>query len=218
MSSRLGVWSVRLAPLPLQHRKDAENSETVPSGILRFFHMTGGLYRGGKPDRAGFEWLKRMGIRTIINLRTNGDHERTVVEQLGMTYIHIPVRLVTEPIGIPLNPWKPVPSAAACAFLRAVNDPANHPVFAHCHRGKDRTGVVVALYRIAVQNRDAERAYQEAREKGLSWWFQGVKRQLRELAERQASAAGADRLAAYCATRGHLNGPAASSKLRLRRV
>lgn len=71
--------------------------------------MTDGLYRGGQPDRAGLQWLRRKGIRTIINLQTKGDRERTVVEQLGMKYIHIPVSLQTEPIGIPLNPWKRLP-------------------------------------------------------------------------------------------------------------
>lgn len=218
MSSRFGVCSVLRMVLSLPHCDGSENSETVPRGIPRFSRVTGGLYRGGQPDRAGFEWLKRKGIQTVINLRTtNGHRERAVVERLDMTYIHIPVSLLTELIGMPLNPWKRLPEAAVDTFLRAVGDPANHPVFVHCHRGKDRTGTMIAFYRIAAWSWDAEGAYREARDKGLSWWFQGVKRQLREFAERRPGNAGVDRLAACSSARGHVNGLPAPSRLRLRR-
>jgi len=34
--------------------------------------------------------------------------------------------------------------------LSAMTDPANQPVFVHCSRGTDRTGVVMAVYRMEV--------------------------------------------------------------------
>src|SRR5262245_18869873 len=45
--------------------------------IPRFQMITTGLYRGGQPEREGFEYLKKTGIKTVINFRTdNNDEER----------------------------------------------------------------------------------------------------------------------------------------------
>ena len=46
-------------------------------------------------------------------------------------------------------------------FLEIVSDPDNLPAFVHCKHGADRTGTAVALYRIKVQNWDAEEAINE---------------------------------------------------------
>ncbi|MBI3049050.1 MAG: tyrosine-protein phosphatase [Acidobacteria bacterium] len=182
---RLGVYGVLLAVLAAPVSAARQELEPAARHVRRFAEVTGGIYRGGHPDRAGFEWLRQSGIRTIISLRT-GDHgERDLVEQLGMRYIHIPVSLMADPVPIPLNPWKRVPRKAVHAFLRAAIDPGNHPVFVHCRLGKDRTGALVAFYRIAAQGWDARRAYEEARDRGLSWWYRGVRRQLHDFAERR---------------------------------
>ena len=37
-----------------------------------------GLYRGGQPEREGFEYLKKTGIKTVINFRTENDEEQMV--------------------------------------------------------------------------------------------------------------------------------------------
>jgi len=140
--------------------------------IPRFEQVAPGLYRGGQPTPAGFEFLKWRGIRTVINLREELD-ERAPVEKLGFKYVHIP-----------LDAWDPVSDRAIKAFFAVVNAPANQPVFVHCQRGSDRTGVMIGFYRIAIQSWTAERAYQEARALGMRWWYGGLKRQLYDFAER----------------------------------
>jgi protein tyrosine/serine phosphatase len=135
-----------------------------------------GLYRGGQPTPAGFRFLKWRGIKTVINLREEHD-QRELVEKLGMKYVHIP-----------LNAWDPVSDDAIRTFFRAVNDPANQPVFVHCQRGTDRTGVMVGFYRIAFEGWDGPRAYKEARAIGMRWWYRGLKKQLLGFAERRAMA------------------------------
>jgi len=162
--------------------------EPAAPGITRFSRVADGFFRGGQPDRAGLHWLKESGVRTIINLRLGGDEERTEVERAGMNYVHIPISLVTKPFGLPLNPWKRLPDHAIETFLRVLADASNYPVFVHCRRGADRTGAMVAFYRIAIQRWDAEAAYREARERGLSRWFRGVRKQVYEFGQRRSSA------------------------------
>jgi tyrosine-protein phosphatase SIW14 len=152
-------------------RDQAATSE-VSHHVPRFRQIHAGLYRGGQPTSDGFEDLKKMGVRTVINLRVEGT-ERTRVEALGMKYVHIP-------IDMPLlqRPWRQIPDKSVEDFLRIVNDPANQPVFVHCQRGADRTGTMIALYRVKVDNWQVDKAYDEAREIGLRWMYRGFRNQI----------------------------------------
>ena len=150
------------------------DSPAPGNAIPRFQQVAPGLYRGGQPTPEGFEFLKSQRIRTIVNLREESD-ERQVVERLGMKYIYIP-----------LDAWDRVPDHALQTFFDAVKNPANHPVFVHCRRGADRTGLMVGFYRIGVQGWGADRAYDEARKNGMRLWYRGLKKQLFEFAARMA--------------------------------
>jgi protein tyrosine/serine phosphatase len=50
-----------------------------------------------------------------------------------------------------------------------MEDPADGPVFVHCRRGADRTGTVIACYRIAHDGWQNLKALDEARTFGMSW-------------------------------------------------
>jgi protein-tyrosine phosphatase len=52
--------------------------------------------------------------------------------------------------------------------LDLISDPANQPVFVHCYHGEDRTGAVVALYRIVFQGCTVDQAHQEMMKDGHS--------------------------------------------------
>lgn len=56
--------------------------------------------------------------------------------------------------------------------------PRFEPVDNHCRRGADRTGAMVAFYRIHHHGWTAARAYAEARDLGMRWWHKGLKRQI----------------------------------------
>ncbi|HET9942449.1 MAG TPA: tyrosine-protein phosphatase [Terriglobia bacterium] len=139
------------------------------ASISRFSIVDEGIYRGGQPNKEGFAFLKERGVKTIINLRAKDD-EGEMVRGLGMQYFHIPIRLVF--------PWSKISDDAIKKYFEVVNDPDNHPIFFHCHRGADRTGTLAALYRIANQGWNAERAWFEARDIGLHWWYRGLKGQV----------------------------------------
>jgi protein tyrosine/serine phosphatase len=167
------VLATALALLIVGSLALARDEPEREAAIRRFEQVAPGLYRGGQPTAAGFGFLKWRGIRTIINLREEFD-ERAVVEALGFKYVYIP-----------LDAGDPIHERAIKTFLGTVNDPANQPVFVHCQRGSDRTGIMVGFFRIAMQGWDAERAYEEARLLGMHWWYRRLKRQLYEFAGRR---------------------------------
>ena len=143
----------------------------LPRGIEipRFSMVAEGLYRGGQPDSRGFEFLKKSGFKTVINLRTENDEAR-IVERLGMNYIQIPIEGA--------RPWSRIPGGAIAKYFELINNPANYPIFFHCNRGADRTGAMAAFYRMAIQGWDADKAYDEARDIGMRWYFRGLKEQV----------------------------------------
>jgi protein tyrosine phosphatase (PTP) superfamily phosphohydrolase (DUF442 family) len=156
--------------LPVQALFAAPPAEIPPGGdIPRFLVVADGLYRGGQPTKRGFELLKQRGIKTVINLRMEYD-ESEIVQKLGMNYVRIPIDEV--------RPWTQIPAAAVAKYFEILNNPANYPIFFHCQRGADRTGVMAAFYRIAIQGWDVKKAYSEARDIGMRWWYPGLKTQL----------------------------------------
>jgi protein tyrosine/serine phosphatase len=157
-----------LFPTLLAPRPPAE--EPGEGDIPRFGILSEGLYRGGQPTAQGFQFLKQKGIRTIINFRAEDNSEEPIVQELRMNYIRIPVDEV--------RPWSKLPEGAIAKYFELVNNPANYPIFFHCRRGADRTGAFAALYRMALQRWDADKAYKEARDIGMRWYFGGLKSQI----------------------------------------
>jgi tyrosine-protein phosphatase SIW14 len=125
----------------------AQPVNTIP-GLENFAKVSDALYRGAQPEREGFEQLKKMGIKTVINLRDNHS-DRLKLRGLGFRYVHIPCEASDPDL------------ANVIAFLKVVTDPAYQPVFVHCQHGSDRTGMMVACYRMAVQGWPKDRALAE---------------------------------------------------------
>jgi protein tyrosine phosphatase (PTP) superfamily phosphohydrolase (DUF442 family) len=151
-------------------------------GIERLVQVDGRLFRGSQPDAQGLRYLQSLGIRTIVSLRNTEDElksvqqERKEVEALGMTFVNIPITMSV------LNNGADASRQKLTQFLGVVDDAANGKVFIHCRRGADRTGTFVGLYRMVRQGWDADRAYAEARQVGMRFWYPWVKDQLKVFA------------------------------------
>ncbi|RCK78111.1 MAG: Protein tyrosine/serine phosphatase [Candidatus Ozemobacter sibiricus] len=113
------------------------------------------LYRGGQPNAEGFRRLKEMGVKTIINLRLEDPSEEQTVRELGLNYYRIP-----------LPDTMPPTAAQVAEFLAILRNPANGKVYVHCAAGKNRTGAMVAVWRIE-NGMSNEAALQEALRYGL---------------------------------------------------
>ena len=146
-------------------------------GLTSVGRVAPGIFRGAQPEPDGYATLKAMGIRTVINLRTRHG-ERKAVEAAGMRYVEIPMSF-----------WKNVDPAVVRTALSAMTDPANQPVFVHCSRGKDRVGLVAAVYRMEVDGWSEAEAEAEMEAFG----FHEIWSQLKEFVRRYPEGRGEGR-------------------------
>jgi len=91
-------------------------------------------------------------VLTLRTLNTNGD----VPEECGLRDLHVSFKHVHPE------------DEDVLAFLRIVTDPANQPVFVHCREGEDRTGMMVAVYRMVVQDWPKDKAMAEMKRMGFN--------------------------------------------------
>jgi tyrosine-protein phosphatase SIW14 len=130
------------------------------AGLRHFVRVDDHLYRGGQPQLKGLETASKLGIRTVVDLRGAGeraDAEKQKAVELGMKYYSIPLHNNSAPTNEQM-----------AEILSVIENKNNWPVFVHCRRGKDRTGTVVACYRIEHDHWTNQQALAEARELGLS--------------------------------------------------
>ena len=135
--------------------------------VRNFAKVSDFVYRGGEPSSVGIEELGAMGIKIVIDLREPShttELERQQVEKLGMKYVNVPMKELSAPTTVEVN--------RVLAFLLRSD---SGPVFVHCHRGKDRTGTVIACYRIQHDGWTNERAQSEASEYGMSRLERGMR-------------------------------------------
>jgi protein tyrosine/serine phosphatase len=135
-------------------------ADAQPSHVRNFGTVNENLFRGGAPTDEALVELKALGVKMVLDLREDGSgrlEEKRKVEQLGIRYEHIPMRVMSAP--------RPADIEQALSLL--LRDP-NAKIYVHCLRGKDRTGTVIACYRIQHDGWDSRRALAEAKDYGMS--------------------------------------------------
>jgi tyrosine-protein phosphatase SIW14 len=148
--------ALSLAALSWAAPEEIGNSDSLPN----FHQVNEHLWRGGQPTDAGFERLAKRGVKTVVDLRGPGNRsvaEKARVESLGMHYQIIPISSTGGP-----NPQM------LRQILKVLETTENSPVYVHCRGGHDRTGVVVACYRISHEGWTNERAEKEAELYGMA--------------------------------------------------
>jgi protein tyrosine/serine phosphatase len=138
------------------------------SGLKNFAKISGSLSRGAQPDQQGFRELKKRGFRTIVNLRANHS-DAGLIKGLGFKYVQIPC-----------NTWD-VNDRDVVKFLKIATNPSNQPVFVHCEHGSDRTGTMVAVYRIYSQSWSIEDAMDELPQFGFHEIWQNLRVYLKKI-------------------------------------
>jgi protein tyrosine phosphatase (PTP) superfamily phosphohydrolase (DUF442 family) len=127
-------------------------------GLPNLFKINAGLYRGAQPTAAGIKQLKKLGVKTIIDLRAeHSDKEMIRESKTGIAFERIPMTAS--------NPKE----ADVVRFLQIVADKARRPVFVHCQHGADRTGMMCAIYRVAVEGWGKQQAIEEMTKGGFGF-------------------------------------------------
>jgi protein tyrosine phosphatase (PTP) superfamily phosphohydrolase (DUF442 family) len=127
------------------------------AGVANLHKVSDDLYRGAQPSAEGMRELKELGIKTIINLRLSHS-DRDEIGDTGLDYEHIE-----------MEPWD-ADDDEVVGFLKIVTDANRTPVFVHCRRGADRTGMMCAVYRIVVQGWSKDEAIEEMTEGGFGFY------------------------------------------------
>lgn len=128
--------------------------------VHNFHQVEPHLYRGAQPTPAGIKDLAKLGVKTVVDLREGSEHsrfEKNVVNAAGMRYVSVPLK----GFGAPSD-------EAVATILHLLDDSSAWPVFIHCKRGADRTGTLIACYRIVHDHWDNEKALKEAKLYGMS--------------------------------------------------
>jgi len=155
----------------------------VVQGVGNFLKVDDHVYRGAQPTAEGFRNLNKLGIKTVIDLREPGDRsttERKMVTDAGMQYISVPMRGMATPT-----------KESVIKVLGLLEDTTTCPVFVHCKRGADRTGGVIACYRIEHDKWKNDHALAEARSMGMSWFQKAIQSYVLSFQPRSLEAAAA---------------------------
>lgn len=138
-------------------------AQRVPSATLKnWYKLDADIYRSEQPTRQGFEEARAKGIKSIVNLRH--DHsDAALVEGLGFFLMEIPMRA-----------WS-ISEEDIVQALRTIQA-APKPVLVHCQYGSDRAGIVMAMYRVIIQNWTKEDALAEMTKGGFGfhWYYVNI--------------------------------------------
>lgn len=138
-----------------------------------FHQVNDRLYRSAQPDKDEFTTLKNKGVKTVINLRNTDDKaedEKKLVESLGLRYFNVPFERHGSPTDEQIEK------------VLSIIENSEGVVLVHCKYGSDRTGVVVAIYRIKHDGWTSEQAIKEAEKHGMKFWQHGMKNYIKQYA------------------------------------
>ena len=144
---------------PLSARPESWAVAVPAKGVENFYRVEPDLYRSARPRSDGFRELQALGVKTVLDVESPGDE--TLARGMSLKLIHVPMTAFGLRDDLVLR------------ALHIMADPANRPVVVHCHLGADRTGALVALYRVVVQGWSKADAIREMDDGGYhhsSWW------------------------------------------------
>lgn len=126
------------------------------AGLPNLHRISPNLYRCAQPTAEGFAAAEKLGIKTVVNLRAFHNDKSLVVS----------TNLKLE--RIPFKTWR-AQTDDMVRFLKIVANTNNGPFLIHCQHGADRTGTMVAIYRMAVQGWSKDAAIKEMTTGGFGY-------------------------------------------------
>ena len=135
------------------------SAQNTTAELPRLQQVSEKLFRSGQPRDGSLSRLRELGINTIINLR--GASARTRAEEaearaLGFNYYNVA-----------LPNWARPQDERVARVLELIAAPESGRVLVHCKQGVDRTGMIVAMYRITHEGWTSDKALAEAERNGM---------------------------------------------------
>ncbi|HSB07984.1 MAG TPA: hypothetical protein VLM38_00620 [Blastocatellia bacterium] len=143
--------------------KPDETDGEVAATLPLFQRVDEDYTRGSQPARGGISTLARIGVKTLVDLRSIYDHTdevRDAAEAIGLAYV-----------WFPMSVWNPPTDEEANQFVAFVTDESKGPFFVFCADGLNRTGEMTAIYRIEHSGWTVEKALEEADKLGFNPYY-----------------------------------------------
>jgi hypothetical protein len=112
-------------------------SAPAPHGVPNFAVVDYNIYRGGQPTAQGWEYLKTLGVTNVVKLNDESEGSDAYACLVGMTINRFPISLSDQLFYLKHR-----------EMVWGAVDAITPHTFIHCQHGQDRTGLVVACYRI----------------------------------------------------------------------
>lgn len=128
----------------------APGKRSVLAGVPNFGEVTPTLYRGAQPSDQGFQSLAKMGIDVIVDFRglnLNQERHEAATHNMKLILLSWDCRSPSDKI--------------AANFLQILKENRGKKIFVHCYGGIDRTGAMIAVYRMADEGWTASEAMNE---------------------------------------------------------
>jgi len=133
-------------------RPDTWAVAVAAQGVGNLWRVEPDLYRSARPESAGFRELEKLGVKAVLDVESPADEAAAKGTKLKL--YHVPMTA----FGLRDD--------RVLEAMRILSDPANRPIVIHCRLGADRTGAMMALYRIVVEGWSKEDAIREMNEGG----------------------------------------------------
>lgn len=146
------LFAFSASTVSAQSEKDAL-FEKLDETAYNFRQVTPNLYRSGLISKESVPYLKELGIKTVLTFDNKLDRvekEQKFLEEAGI-----------KSISIPWSGWDYPNDQTIQKIHEIINQPERQPILVHCKHGQERTGVVVATWRIADQGWTFDQAYEE---------------------------------------------------------
>ena len=124
-------------------------------GLNNLYQIDEGVFRSEQPDKLDFAQLEKLGITEVLNLRRWHSDDKEA-KNTNLILYHVPMRA-----------GKVKENNVVQALKIIQNRKGN--ILIHCKHGADRTGLIVAMYRIVFQNYTKEQAIKEMTEGGFGF-------------------------------------------------
>ena len=148
-------------------RTVVDRIEEIRTALPLFHRVDPNYSRGSEPAHGGIETLAKLGVRDVVDLRSQYDHTAEIqiaAERAGLTY-H----------WMPLSVWNPPTDEQTNEFISLVTDKSKGPFFVFCADGLHRTGEMTAIYRLVNHNWKVGSALKEMDEVGFNPYYYSLR-------------------------------------------
>ncbi len=150
------LWLLCGTMLSAAERPEEWAQPIVLEGVKNLYRISPLLYRSAQPAQVGMRNLERLGVKTVINLRSLHSDKHEIE---GTSLLNPQLHILT---------WK-IQDQQVIQVLKMLRRPENGPFLIHCQHGADRTGLMSAMYRIIEQGWTKEAAIREMIEGGYGY-------------------------------------------------